>query len=299
MTYGLQCGCKPGCADKTEEQPLIETYGCETSYEWKLPLQGWLTYHDDIECGPIYRVRLPLTGVAYLAWASEMVFCILNAGLALEKDGGRTASYSLFYMICAPFRIGITSYTGIQLQSKSAAHLQGVCSSPYVFALDTLMLVGLICWLSFGVMQIGSIFIVDGASISHPLQALAKHWLAVCSVVANLLVVISINFMFRMLTLAFHFSRREYLMFKGSLAIAVLTVLGFGVIHGLTGKARTCDSVYILSLLLWRREMFATLSRWDNTNKFVGIRDGYLLHGMKSWYGSSLAADHPPYLQAA
>merc|ERR1711998_296685 len=85
--------------------------------------------------------------------------------------------------------------------------------------------------------------------------------------------------MFRCVALLYKFSKRERFVFKGIQMLNCFAIMSFGVWHLLSIKKKSIEVLYIFTLLIWRREFFAAMSRLDASNKFTGISSGYMLLG--------------------
>jgi len=82
----------------------------------------------------------------------------------------------------------------------------------------------------------------------------------------------------------------------------IVLIVVFGLMHRILVKhvpgkvqsgADACTTFYLVSLLLWRREMFAAMSRYDLTNKFVGIMYDYRLTGTPDFYHDPADVENP------
>lgn len=104
------------------------------------------------------------------------------------------------------------------------------------------------------------------------------------SIFTNLFTFLSVNFYFRCTSLLFKFTKREYITWKFIQFLNILILLTYGIMVVLfhaaySVKHKGATTLYIFALLLWHREFFATLSRMDSTNKFVGVLGDYKLLG--------------------
>jgi len=226
---------------------------------------------------PPNRIRFDPLWLLYLGVALECLFSVTTGCLILILPEEEYATYHLF----AAFpRVCIWLWIGFRFSEDSGLDSRLCCNS-YLFSLDTLSLMGGLSSITFGAMQVNNIIEHDTAAENTafliPVYAV--------SVVTNCLVVMSENFMFRCITLVYDFSKKEYMAFKTMQLLICFIVMSLGVCHTLNGPKRAAHVLYLFTLLIWRREMFASLSRIDSSNKFTGIVSGYALYGAKGWYG--------------
>jgi len=233
------------------------------------------------------RVRLSSCDQAllYLAVLVETVCLLLTSGLSFVLSDNAYAWYHAASAL--PTRVPLWGFVAYRLSSKSGIDSRLCCNS-YLWALDTLTLCAVICFVTYAGRELAILIELPYDGFLPSVRPDSPHFPIVLSVIGNFFVIISTNFLFRTVVLTYAFSNIEYKAYKWLQLLDCLLILCFGLQHCLTvAPGKGASTLYIFTLLMWRREMFGTLSRMDQTNKFVGIGYNYRLAGSDGWFLST------------
>lgn len=214
----------------------------------------------------IFRARHPWFGNKLLGFAFLLETVCLVAHMVLFNFGHQKVF--AWYHILAGARSVVWIWAGY-VQIKAVGLDLGEMVS-FFFAVDTLFTMGLL------VMTAGAI--VDGASFyKDPCP------LFLISIPVQILAIYSENFLFRVAATTFHFTKTEYKVMKIILIAGCCYIMAAGVLALARGHRRKEQTLFVLTLLVWRREMVASLSRLDGSNKFSGLLHDYKLDN-HPWY---------------
>lgn len=222
---------------------------------------------------PPKRIRFRPKCLLYFGVCVESLFLVATGMLLMVLN---EVQYAWYHALSAIPRIPLWWWIGAHLTERSEVD-PSCCCNKFVWTLDTLMLMGMLVMVTFATMQ------AENVVADHGLRD-PWHIIYPVAGLTNAFVILAESFMFRTVALLYNFSKSEYMVFKGVQLLNCVLVMIFGVMHALSGHKRACSVLYIFTILIWRREMFAALSRLDSSNKFVGIAAGYALLGNKKWY---------------